>query len=83
MKTQIAVFVSGGGTNLQALIDFAAAGKLPDGEIKLVLSSNPEAYALSRAEAADIAVSAAAAVIPVPAATNRPLSRCSKRIRIT
>lgn len=54
MKTQIAVFVSGGGTNLQALIDFAAAGKLPDGEIKLVLSSNPEAYALSRAEAAGI-----------------------------
>ena len=54
MKTQIAVFVSGGGTNLQALIDFAAAGKLPDGEIKLVLSSNPEAYALRRAEAAGI-----------------------------
>ena len=54
MKTQIAVFVSGGGTNLQALIDFAAAGKLPDGEIKLVLSSNPKAYALSRAEAAGI-----------------------------
>ena len=54
MKTQIAVFVSGGGTNLQALIDFAAAGKLPDGEIKLVLSSNPEAYALKRAEAAGI-----------------------------
>ena len=54
MKTKIAVFVSGGGTNLQALIDFAAAGKLPDGDICLVLSSNPDAYALKRAEAAGI-----------------------------
>ncbi len=54
MKTKIAVFVSGGGTNLQALIDFAAAGKLSDGELKLVVSSNPNAYALKRAEAAGI-----------------------------
>ncbi len=54
MKTKIAVFVSGGGTNLQALIDFEAAGKLPDGELKLVVSSNPDAYALKRAEEAGI-----------------------------
>ena len=53
-KTAIAVFVSGGGTNLQALIDAAAAGKLPSGEIKLVLASNPKAYALERAKKANI-----------------------------
>ena len=45
----IAVFVSGGGTNLQALIDAQAAGKLHSGAIKLVLASNSEAYALERA----------------------------------
>ncbi len=53
-KTAIAVFVSGGGTNLQALIDAAAAGKLESGEIKLVLASNPKAYALERAAKANI-----------------------------
>ena len=53
-KTAIAVFVSGGGTNLQALIDAAAAGKLESGEIKLVLASNPKAYALERAKTANI-----------------------------
>ena len=54
MKTRIAVLVSGGGTNLQALIDFAAAGNLPSGEIALVLSSRPDAYALTRAANAGI-----------------------------
>lgn len=49
LKTKIAVFVSGGGTNLQALIDAAKRGELPSGEIVLVLSSNDEAYALTRA----------------------------------
>ena len=53
-KTRIAVFVSGGGTNLQALIDAQSAGKIPDGEIVLVVSSNPEAYALTRAARAQI-----------------------------
>ena len=53
MKTRIAVFVSGGGTNLQALID--AQGKvLNSGEISLVVSNNREAYALERAKKADI-----------------------------
>ena len=47
---RIAVFVSGGGTNLQALIDPQKAGKNPDGEIVLVLSSNSKAYALERAQ---------------------------------
>ncbi|MCI9468944.1 MAG: phosphoribosylglycinamide formyltransferase [Oscillospiraceae bacterium] len=50
----IAVFVSGGGTNLQALIDAQAAGKLHSGAIKLVLASNSEAYALERAKQAGI-----------------------------
>ena len=54
MKTKIAVFVSGGGTNLQALIDAASAGKLPSGEIVLVLASNAGAYALERAAKAGI-----------------------------
>ncbi len=49
-KTRIAVFVSGGGTNLQALLDAQDAGKLTDGEIVLVLSNQKDAYALTRAE---------------------------------
>lgn len=54
MKTRIAVLVSGGGTNLQALIDAQGRGELPDGEIVLVVSNNPDAYALTRAERAGI-----------------------------
>ncbi|MDO4841066.1 MAG: phosphoribosylglycinamide formyltransferase [Phoenicibacter congonensis] len=50
----IAVLVSGGGTNLQALIDASAAGKIEHGAIKLVLSSNDAAYALTRAKNANI-----------------------------
>ena len=53
-KTKIAVFVSGGGTNLQALIDAAGAGQLPSGEIVLVLASSPKAFALERAAKAGI-----------------------------
>ena len=45
-KARIAVLVSGGGTNLEALLNAQEAGALPHGEIVLVLSSNPEAYAL-------------------------------------
>ena len=54
MLTRIAVFVSGGGTNLQALIDAAKAGKIRSGEFCLVVSSNPNAYALTRAAQAGI-----------------------------
>ena len=50
LKTKIAVMVSGGGTNLQALIDAQKSGKIKNGEIVLVASSNPDAYALTRAE---------------------------------
>ena len=53
-KTRIAVFVSGGGTNLQALIDAQAKGIITSGEIVLVVASNPEAYALERAKKAGI-----------------------------
>ena len=45
----MAVLVSGGGTNLQALIDAENDGRLKSGKIKLVLSSSPDAYALTRA----------------------------------
>ena len=48
-KTKLAVFVSGGGTNLQALIDASKRGEIPSGEIALVLASNDKAYALTRA----------------------------------
>ena len=54
MKTRIAVLVSGGGTNLQALIDAQGRGEIPDGEIVLVVSNNPKAYALKRAKKAGI-----------------------------
>lgn len=49
-KARIAVLVSGGGTNLEALFNAQAAGDLPHGEIVLVLSSNPGAFALERAK---------------------------------
>ena len=54
MKKRIAVLVSGGGTNLQALLDAEAAGKIPYGEIALVISNNPNAYALERARLAGV-----------------------------
>ena len=54
MLTNIAVFVSGGGTNLQALIDAEKAGIIKSGKIKLVVSSSPTAYALERAANAGI-----------------------------
>lgn len=53
-KARICVFVSGGGTNLQALIDAQKNGIIKNGEIVLVLSSNREAYALERAKKANI-----------------------------
>lgn len=51
---RIAVFVSGGGTNLQALIDAQARGEIKNGRIVYVLASNEKAYALQRAENAGI-----------------------------
>ena len=51
---RIAVLVSGGGTNLQAIIDAIAAGKITDTEIAAVISNNRNAYALERAKQAGI-----------------------------
>ena len=51
---KIAVLVSGGGTNLQALIDAQKAGKITDGVLSLVVSNKSDAYALTRAKAAGI-----------------------------
>ena len=48
-NTKIAVLVSGGGTNLEALLKAQETGKIPHGEIVLVCASNEEAYALTRA----------------------------------
>ena len=54
LKARIAVLVSGGGTNLQGLIDAQKAGIIKSGEIELVVASNDKAYALQRAAAAGI-----------------------------
>ena len=51
---KIAVLVSGGGTNLQALIDAEKRGELGDGKITLVIASKPDVYALERAKNANI-----------------------------
>ena len=53
-KTRIAVLVSGGGTNLQALLDAQSRGEIPHGEIVLVVSNKAGVYALTRAEKAGI-----------------------------
>lgn len=53
-KAKIAVLVSGGGTNLQALIDAQGSGILQSGEIRAVITTNPRAYALERASKAGI-----------------------------
>lgn len=54
LKAKIAVLVSGGGTNLQALIDAQNSGIIHSGEITLVISNNQNAYALTRAQNAGI-----------------------------
>ena len=52
---KVAVLVSGGGTNLQAIIDAVKAGEITNAEISLVISNNKNAYALTRAEENGIA----------------------------
>ena len=54
LRARIAVLVSGGGTNLQALIDAEKSGIIKSGELRLVISNNPNAFALERAKAAGI-----------------------------
>lgn len=53
-KARVAVLVSGGGTNLQAIIDAEKAGVIKSADLVLVVSNNPDAYALKRAESAKI-----------------------------
>ena len=55
LKPRIAVLVSGGGTNLQALIDAQSCGRLHSGELALVVASKLGIYALERAKRAEIA----------------------------
>jgi phosphoribosylglycinamide formyltransferase-1 len=50
LKTRVAVFVSGGGTNLQAIIDAQKNGIIKSGEVVRVISNNPNAYAVTRAK---------------------------------
>ena len=47
---KVAVLVSGGGTNLQAILDAVDSGKITNAEVSLVVSNNPNAYALTRAK---------------------------------
>lgn len=54
MSARVAVLVSGGGTNLQALIDASSRGELPSAELALVVSNNESAYALERARRSGI-----------------------------
>ena len=53
-KIRVAVLCSGGGTNLQAILDTANAGGIPSGEIALVVTDNAAAYALERAKRAGV-----------------------------
>ncbi len=53
-QVPVAVLCSGGGTNLQAILDSAAAGAIPSGEVVLVVSDNASAYALERAAKAGV-----------------------------
>ena len=54
LKAKIAVLVSGGGTNLQAILDAQKSGVIKSGEVVLVISNNADAYALTRAENAGV-----------------------------
>ena len=51
---KVAVLVSGGGTNLQAILDAQAAGAIPHGQVSLVVASKPGVYALERAAKAGV-----------------------------
>lgn len=62
--TRIAVFVSGGGTNLQALLDAEKSGQLHSGKIVLVLSNQPGVFALQRARQAGVATEVVQANMP-------------------
>ena len=75
LKAKIAVLVSGGGTNLQALIDAEKSGIIKNGEIKLVISNNKDAFALERAAKANIKT----AVVTKKAGTSTTSSASTTR----
>ena len=82
-KTRIAVLVSGGGTNLQALLDAQQNGIIQSGEIALVIASNPNAYALKRAEEAEVPAAVAwKAELGSQAAFEAKISQLLKDYRI-
>lgn len=73
---RIAVMVSGGGTNLQAIIDAISSGKITDTEIAVVISNNADAYALTRAKNAGVpAVCVSRKEIPDRTAYNQALMK--------
>ena len=74
---KIGVMVSGGGTNLQAIIDAIETGKITNTEIRVVLSNNQNAYALERARKAGIE---AVCLSPQDFRGIRPGSDCPGRI---
>lgn len=76
-KARIAVLVSGGGTNLQALINAQKTGWLQNGEIVLVISNHAEAYALSRAAGAGIET---AVVLKKECGSQRAFEDCVKAL---
>lgn len=73
-----AVLVSGGGTNLQAILDSLLFGELPNCELTAVISSNPEAYALERARRANVP----AYVVDVHSFPNRASFCCALRDKL-
>ena len=73
-----AVLVSGGGTNLQAILDSLLFGELPNCELAAVISSNPEAYALERARRANVP----AYVVDVHSFPNRASFCCALRDKL-
>ncbi len=83
MLTRIAVFVSGGGTNLQALLDAEKSGKITSGKISLVVSSSPEAYALKRAENSGVpAVTVSKKEYGTQAAVEKKIKELLKKYKI-
>ena len=83
LRARIAVLVSGGGTNLQALIDAQVCGVLSSGEIALVVSNRRAAFALERARMAGIETKVLSkAMVPDPDENDAALERLLKERRI-
>ena len=83
LRARIAVLVSGGGTNLQALIDAQVCGALSSGEIALVVSNRRAAFALERARMAGIETKVLSkAMVPDPDENDAALERLLKERRI-